>query len=354
MPMTRNGPWGTVVPILPAPMAKVLRKLILLGLPLAPLSCGGGLGPCPPPTKIVDEVVDVHQPPKERLYGLTTAEYEACVRDPLMCMRLCEEVAREGVAGQVLIKQCERVARPGDPVGDGGAPIDALKVHLAFEVHHCVGGRRPEGLAPAPPAEGNGALGHWWAELAYLEAASVPAFRRLARELEALGAPPALPRAARRAAGDEIRHRRITRAMAARHGVRARTPRPGSMEVRSLFDVARENAVEGCVGETYGAAVAAWQARTAGDPLVRALMAEIARDEAEHAALAWAVDQWAVTGLAPDERRMIDHARREAGATLAAEVSSRDPEPRLRAALGLPSKRVAAQMVGQAMRSLWC
>jgi hypothetical protein len=303
--------------------------------------------------KIVDEVVDVHRSsPKGRDYGLT---YEACLQDPLMCRPLCEEVAAQDLLpGALLIKQCERLARPGDPVDDGGAPIDVLKLHLGYEIHHCVGGRRPQGLAPPPPAEGNGALGQWWAELAYLEAASVPAFRRLARELEALGAPPALPRAARRAAGDEIRHRRLTRAMAARHGVRAPRPRPGSTEVRSLLEVARENAVEGCVGETYGAAVAAWQARTAGDPLVRALMAEIARDEAEHAALAWAVDQWAANGLDPNERRMIDHARREAGATLAAQVSSRDPEPRLRAALGLPSRRAAAQMVGQAMRSLWC
>ena len=339
--------------LMPVPMAKILRKLVLLGLPVASLSCGAGGGPCPPPIKVADEVVDVERPGEQVLYGLTAAEYDACLQDPLMCMSLCENVAGQGVAGQVVIKHCERVGRPGDPVNDGGAPIRLLKVHLAYEIHHCLGGRRPEGLAPAPPAEGSGAPGHWWAELAYLEAASVPAFRSLARELEALGAPAELPRAARRAAGDEVRHRRITRSMAARHGVRARTPRPGPMEVRSLLEVARENAVEGCVGETYGAAVAAWQARTARDPLVRALMAEIAGDEAQHAALAWAIELWAASRLDPGERRVIQRAMREAGATLAAQVSSHDPEPRLRATLGLPSAGAAAQMAGQAMRSLW-
>jgi hypothetical protein len=335
-------------------MSKILRKLILLGLPVAPLSCGAGGGPCPPPIKIVDDTFALQRPSADHLYGLTTVEYDACRDDPQHCMELCDQLAMamQGVPGQVWIKQCERIAKPGD-IDDGGAPVDVLKVHLAFEVRHCIGGRRPEGLAPAPLAEGNGALGHWWAELAYLEAASVPAFLRLAHELEGLGAPPALPLAARRAAEDERRHRRIARSMAARHGVRARDPRPGPSQVRPLLEVARENAVEGCVGETYGAAVAAWQARTARDPLVRAVMTAIARDEAEHAALAWAVALWADTRLDPVERRVVDRARREAGATLAAQVSGDEPDPGLRAALGLPSARASAAVAGLALRSLW-
>jgi hypothetical protein len=333
-------------------MSQVLRKLILLGLPVAQLSCGAGGGPCGPPEKVGDDIFFVQRPPGGNATWLTASDYDTCLHDPPDCTNLCQELAREGVSVQVFVKQCERIARPGD-LDDGGATIDALKVHIAFEVRRCAIGRRPEGLAPAPLAEGDGALGHWWAEVAYLEAASVPAFLRLASELEALGAPPALPLAARRAANDERRHRRIARSMAARHGVRAREPGPGPSEVRSLFEVARENAVEGCVGETYGAAVAAWQARTARDPLVRAVMAEIARDEAEHAALAWAVGLWADSRLAPGERRAIDRARHDAGATLASQVAGDDPEPSLRAALGLPSARAASEIAGLAMRSLW-
>jgi hypothetical protein len=57
---------------------------------------------------------------------------------------------------------------------------------------------------------------------------------------------------------------------------------------RSLEELAVENAVEGCVRETYGALTAIWQARTAKDPSVAAAVRRIARDETRHAALSWA------------------------------------------------------------------
>ena len=59
-------------------------------------------------------------------------------------------------------------------------------------------GRRPAGLRPwRVPTRGSSA-GRWLAEAAALEAASVPAFRRLARELAAHGAPARLVERARR------------------------------------------------------------------------------------------------------------------------------------------------------------
>jgi len=58
---------------------------------------------------------------------------------------------------------------------------------------------------------------------------------------------------------------------------------------RTLFEVALENAVEGCVRETYGAAVGAWQARRAPDDRVRRAFAPVVADEARHADLAWDV-----------------------------------------------------------------
>jgi len=57
----------------------------------------------------------------------------------------------------------------------------------------------------------------------------------------------------------------------------------------ALVDVALENAVEGCVRETYGALIATRQAEAASDPVVRRAMRKIAADETAHAALSWDV-----------------------------------------------------------------
>ncbi len=78
-------------------------------------------------------------------------------------------------------------------------------------------------------------------------------------------------------------------------------PRP-----RSLAALARENAVEGCVRETWAALLAAYQAMSAEDPAFRALMAEVAVDERRHAELAWAIDAWARTRLSAAEVGALD------------------------------------------------
>src|SRR5262249_36284416 len=59
----------------------------------------------------------------------------------------------------------------------------------------CIG-RRPEALASAPAASHDRALGRYFAESAYLEAASVDAFLTLRDELAAHGAPAELQREA--------------------------------------------------------------------------------------------------------------------------------------------------------------
>jgi hypothetical protein len=119
---------------------------------------------------------------------------------------------------------------------------------------------------------------------ARLEAASIPAFQVLTRELRARRAPVALVSAAMCAVQDEVRHRRATAALARRYGAEPMRPSFGPTPVdRTLEAIATENAVEGCVRETYGALVALWQARHARDPVVAAAMAPIAADETRHA-----------------------------------------------------------------------
>ncbi len=175
----------------------------------------------------------------------------------------------------------------------------------------CVGGRRTEGFATR--GDGGGTDGERLAHMAWLEAVSVHAFERLERELAAHGAPPSLRRDARRARRDEVRHTAMTTRLARRRGVEPAVPdRPPTMRVRALVDVAVENAVEGCVRETYGALLAFVEALSSPDPSLRRAMRSIAEDECRHAELAWSVHTWALPRLLPAERRRVDDALREA------------------------------------------
>lgn len=219
----------------------------------------------------------------------------------------------------------------------------------------CVG-RRPAGLhsEDGGEASGEGALAaaEFLAASAELEAAAVSAFEILGSELAAHGAPLALRHAAARAARDEVRHARVTARLARRYGGHPGAPRIEPRAVRELAEVALENAVEGCVRETYGALVALWQARHAHDQAVARAMREIARDEVRHAALSWSVAEWAEEQLPESARRRICDARREAALALRDELA-REPDPTVRTLIGLPTAEQALRLVDSLAVELW-
>jgi hypothetical protein len=180
-------------------------------------------------------------------------------------------------------------------------------------------GRLTEGYC-AP--DGMRSEGERLAAMAYLEAVSVHAFERLERELELHLAPPALLRDARRARRDEVRHTAMTTRLARRQGASPRLPdAPGPARARTLFEVALENAVEGCIRETYGAVQGLVEAQTSRDATMRRAMQSIATDECRHAELAWAVHAWAMPRLTEDERLTVERAMKDA----VAEIAARDP-----------------------------
>ncbi len=205
-------------------------------------------------------------------------------------------------------------------------------------------GRHPEGLLAAR-LEARCALGTLFAEMAWLEAASVLAFLRLAEELKAHGAPEALVRAARRSAGEEVRHQRAMAALARRHGAAMPEVELPPFVERSLEAMLLENAREGCVREMYGAVVVGWQARHAGDAQVREELGRIAEDELRHAELAWAVDAWAAERLTPEARQRVHEARREELHALERLVEQEEPDAVLVEQAGLPSRDVARRLL---------
>lgn len=183
-----------------------------------------------------------------------------------------------------------------------------VKVHCSS--YPCEG-RRTDGI-DEPMASNEPGIGAYFATCSYLEAVSVHAFARLRVELAAHGAPGALLALVRRAELDEVRHAELTGRLARRFGVEPEEPIAPPDGVRSLHAIALENAVEGCVRETYGAASACFRAIRAQDPLVRVAMESIARDECEHAELAFHVAAWIAPLLRDDERDAIHVAMREA------------------------------------------
>ena len=212
-------------------------------------------------------------------------------------------------------------------------------------------GRRPTGLNPVP-AEVFHDLARYFSEVAHLEAASVAAFRALGRQLTAHGAPRALRRAARRAARDEIRHARITRELAVRYGGSYVPPQLTPKQAPDIETIARENATEGCVRETFGALLATYQANQATDPQVRQVMQVIARDETRHAALAWRIAKWAESRMSTAAQHRVAAAQRACIQQLFDELSYAD-SVELQSTAGVPSRSQARELALALDQQLW-
>jgi hypothetical protein len=120
---------------------------------------------------------------------------------------------------------------------------------------------------------------------------------------------------------------------------------PPPRKTRSLEAIARENALEGCVRETYSALECAWQSTQSADPGVRDTMARIARHEMRHLALSWSVHRWAMSRLDRVTREVILAAQRRELVALAREVAADPAEPLIRT-VGLPRSFQSLALIG--------
>lgn len=260
------------------------------------------------------------------------------------CAVLCASGIGVVGCGSRDFKGCTPIAL----TGDGGLEIDCNEGPPPDVSKPLCTGRRPAGLAAV--RVGNQGLARFLAQSAHLEAASVIAFRRLARELTAHGAPNRLVREAICAARDEVRHARVMARLARRYGSRVPRVEVGPAAIRPLDQVASENEVEGCVHETYGAAIATWQARTSNVLEIASAMEPIAHDEARHAQLAWDVRAWALPKLSHSARRRVGAAREAAVHALRIAPAAGGE---LVAQAGLPGASVALRLQRALETSLW-
>ncbi|APR85993.1 putative lipoprotein [Minicystis rosea] len=256
-----------------------------------------------------------------------------------------------GLSQGLTVVGCALYSTPNIPLGctvqEGyGCLADAFAPGPEGEVHilcpECLGGgRRPQGLVRPRAIDARSATGAYFARMSHAEAASVHAFARLGDELAAHDAPAALVRAAARSARDEVRHARAMARLAHARGTAIPQVRVRRGAPRSLAAIARENAVEGCIHEAFGALLVAYQAAHAPDEAMRRTFARIAADEARHAALSWAVSSWIEDRLTPRERARVAAARARAVRALRRCV----PATTVDTAVGRPSPHVHAELV---------
>jgi hypothetical protein len=180
---------------------------------------------------------------------------------------------------------------------------------------------------PRPSAAGldeptRRALEALWLHDAQKEHASVPAFARVSWLLAAAGAPAELLTWAHRAGIEEIEHTQACFALAAGYGGRSHTVLPmpellcGGLDAAAdpRATLAIESLSDGCQLEDYNADVAAACARACREPVTRAVLERIAREERTHAELSWAILGWLVERhravvAAPLARAAADLAR---------------------------------------------
>jgi hypothetical protein len=194
-------------------------------------------------------------------------------------------------------------------------------------------------------------VGTWFAAMAHAEAASVVSFVRLAATLAAHDAPAELVARSRAAARDEVRHARVMARHARARGVAPTRPRHAAFVLRGIEALACENAIEGCVHETWAAVLTLAHSGGCHDASLRAELDAIARDEVRHAELAWAIDEWVRTRLHADAIARVDAARAAAaGQVLARELHA---QPAVAIELALPSPAATRRMAASLHAALW-
>lgn len=174
----------------------------------------------------------------------------------------------------------------GEPAA---APVDALAAW------------RAGALAPAlgMTAQIRAQLADAWLAGARMEHASIAAFSMLSLRLLSLGAPPELIARTHAAALDEIEHARLAFELASAYGGASVGPAPFTEVARApascdLATLAIETLIDGCWNETVASLEAELAADRAEDPVVVAVLAKIADDEARHAELAFSILRWCV------------------------------------------------------------
>lgn len=153
---------------------------------------------------------------------------------------------------------------------------------------------------------------HFWSENAFNEWASAQAMAALVEALDAAAIPAALVDEARTFPADELVHVELCAGVARRLGGGVDIPyHPAALRARhdpTHTPLERATALvirTCCVGEAVAQPLLTGNLRAARQPLARAVLARIVRDETRHARFGWDYLDWIAPRLSPPERRRL-------------------------------------------------
>ena len=189
---------------------------------------------------------------------------------------------------------------------DGMHPVTCEFTQCAVE------GRVHGGIQKLTQSTGCSGLGRYFARAYHAEASAVEAFLELRKELSFHNAPTELIDRCFLAAKEEIVHAQMMAKLAEIHQGELPELSFGTFEPRALLDLALDNAVEGCIFETFSALKMLQQAQRATDPVIAQTLKSIARDEVNHAELSWAIHRHLMTELSTEEQTLVQKAQKEA------------------------------------------
>lgn len=291
------------------------------------------------------------------------------------CLSLCKERFEGARIGNFndLVKlesfdasNCKTINRAYSTIVPGGkypTPSTLLSCDVEYTATHSpytcprpVPGRMPNGLhlnnTQSTTVSRDNVLGQYLADMTAMETAAITSFYYLSRELEAYKAPAELIARARQAVLEETRHSEIAALLAASFDAEMPDVSVDEFCLRSLYEIALENAVEGCVNETFAAACGLWQSEYAQLDVFRQVIGHITEEEIGHAALSWEIHQWIMSQLSEFQQEQIRVAQADAIGRLASEFKQ-ESNPVLQQAFGLPTKDDAARLFTQLKDSVW-
>ena len=291
------------------------------------------------------------------------------------CLSMCKERfegARVGGFNDLVklesfdASNCKTLNRPFSLVVPGGqyptpstllsCDVEYTAVHSPYTCPRPVPGRIPNGLhlknSPAATQSSVNVLGQYLADMTAMETAAITAFYNLSLELEAYDAPAELIARAQQAVLEETRHSEMAALLAASFDAEMPEVTVDDFCLRSLYEIALENAVEGCVNETFAAACGLWQSEYAQLDVFRKVIGHITEEEMGHAALSWEIHQWIMPQLSELQQEQIRVAQAEAVESLVSDFKQ-ESNPVLQQAFGLPTKDDAARLFAQLKNSVW-
>ncbi len=230
--------------------------------------------------------------------------------DEQFCNKICSSSYNSGYKRLINVENCQvellenweelRKDFSWEKAREQGNPVVGT-VECNADIAHIKKGRA--GLSVSQGSKVADDIGGYFARAAQEEMTAVFAFQEMLENLKSFDAPQQLLDDCERAICDERRHMIMMSNMAKRHGCSSAIITLPKQKSVSLFELAKHNAIAGCIEETWAALIAIHQSKHTKH--YSKLFDIIAKDEVFHAQLSWDIHEWLMTRLSKKEQQKI-------------------------------------------------